>query len=108
METELRACTGTCATLQRVRTARARLVLLMLLENVSDFVQLACYLSTSCSLQQLLELSSCSQRSQHVLAERHLATGAAGLRQHSRRRSCRALSARARFISACSEIRATS
>ena len=41
LATEARAFMGTCATLQRVRTARARLVLLMLLENEGDFVQLA-------------------------------------------------------------------
>ena len=91
----------TCATLQRVRTARARLVLLMLLENEGDFVQLACHLSTMHNLQQLLELRSCSQRSQHVLAEWQPATGAAGLRPHSRRRGWRALSARVRIIYGC-------
>mgnify|MGYP004383147171 CR=1 FL=1 len=92
---------GTCAALQRMRTARARLVLVMLLENEGDFVQLACHLSTMHNLQQLLELRSCSQRSQHVLAERQPAIGAAGLRPHSRRRGWRALSARARFIYGC-------
>ena len=98
---------GTCATLQRVRTARARMVALLLLENEAGFVQLACYLSTSCNLQQLLELSSYGQGSQHVLAEQQPATSAAGVRQHSRAAggSCR----RARALSTvCSEIKATS
>ena len=92
---------STCATLQRVRTARARMVALLLLENESDFVQLACYLSTSCNLQQLIEMRSCSHTSQHVLAEQQPATSAAGLQPHSLRRGWRALSAHARLFYGC-------
>ena len=41
---------GTAAALQRVRTARARLVLMMLHKNERTFVQLACYRAPAATL----------------------------------------------------------
>ena len=49
---------GTTAALQRVRTARARLVPLMLHENDSDLVLLPCTCRFICDQQRLAELSS--------------------------------------------------
>jgi hypothetical protein len=85
---------GTTAVLQRVRTARARLVPLMLHANDSDIVLLPCTCRFICDQQRLAELSSSSRRTWHAPAESSRRSGSAGSWLRGRRSGWQAPSAR--------------